>query len=169
MGIDPLYAGARRVLLTTWLGTHVGVGYLVAPVLFARLDTRALAGDLAGELFFWSAWIGIGVLTVLVTFDFVRRRPPRWRLWQRRLLSMALILLLISELIVHPVLQHLRDAPQGPGTAFLVLHGVSQLMHLAVSVLGLIVVASWGDSKQPLEGLSTTPERRALASKDGPV
>ena len=158
MGIDPLYAGARRVLLTTWLGTHVGVGYLVAPVLFARLDTRALAGDLAGELFFWSAWIGIGVLTVLVTFDFVRRRPPRWRLWQRRLLAIGLIFLLISELIIHPVLQHLRAASQGPGTAFVMMHGVSQLLHFAVSVMGLVVVATWEDSKQSLEFRGTPEE-----------
>ncbi|MGB5473694.1 MAG: DUF4149 domain-containing protein, partial [Gammaproteobacteria bacterium] len=49
----------ERVLLTLWVGSLWVTGFMVAPVLFARLDDRALAGTLAGELFGLVAWLGL--------------------------------------------------------------------------------------------------------------
>ena len=41
----------ERVLLTLWVGGLWAIGYMVAPALFATLEDRALAGNLAGLMF----------------------------------------------------------------------------------------------------------------------
>ena len=46
-------------LLTLWLGSLWVIGYLVVPLLFARLPDRMLAGALAGELLALASWIGL--------------------------------------------------------------------------------------------------------------
>ena len=44
-----LIPSLERILLTLWVGSLWVVGFVVAPVLFAELDDRALAGSTAGS------------------------------------------------------------------------------------------------------------------------
>ena len=41
----------ENLLLAVWGGTLIGIGYIAAPILFKALDDRALAGNLAGQMF----------------------------------------------------------------------------------------------------------------------
>jgi len=67
-------AALHDVLLTLWIGGLWIVGYLVAPVLFAELPDRMLAGRLAGEMFRWIGWIGLAAGTFLALFQLARQR-----------------------------------------------------------------------------------------------
>ena len=49
----------QSITVTLWVGGQWAIGFIVAPLLFARLPDRALAGMLAGKLFTIVAFIGI--------------------------------------------------------------------------------------------------------------
>jgi hypothetical protein len=59
MTADSVAAAIYRLLSALWLGSLVGIGGIAAPVLFAQLSDRVLAGNLAGALFTVEAWVGI--------------------------------------------------------------------------------------------------------------
>ena len=44
-----LWPSLERLLLALWVGGMLMVGYVVTPVLFSSLDTRLLAGAVAGR------------------------------------------------------------------------------------------------------------------------
>ena len=46
------------LLMSVWLGVQIGVGYVVAPILFANLE-KMQAGQLAGELFHIVHYLGL--------------------------------------------------------------------------------------------------------------
>lgn len=126
-------AVGERILLTFWVGSLWTVGYAVAPMLFAKLDDRALAGFLAGELFTLVAWVGLFCGLPLVLIQWLRGQGWRnWRLW---MLIAMLALVLLGELVVRPMMA------QADGGAFMRLHGIAQALYLAVSLLGLALVA----------------------------
>ncbi|MDR1855535.1 MAG: DUF4149 domain-containing protein, partial [Azoarcus sp.] len=61
-----------RVLIALWIGGMWAVGYLAAPVLFKMLaPDRILAGAIAGQLFTYIAWIGLGTAIYLLALLFV--------------------------------------------------------------------------------------------------
>src|SRR3569833_2306702 len=62
-------AGGLRVL---WIGGMWAIGYVAAPVLFANLGDKQLAGMLAGRLFAVMAWIGIAAAVYLLAYRLVR-------------------------------------------------------------------------------------------------
>jgi hypothetical protein len=62
-----------------WL---VGIGYLVAPTLFAALSgDRPLAGVLAGKLFELIGWIGLACASYLLLFELLRMGTAALRRW----------------------------------------------------------------------------------------
>ena len=62
----------QSIAATLWVGALWAVGFVVAPVLFATLTDRALAGQLAGKLFGLMAWIGIGCAVYLIIYRLAR-------------------------------------------------------------------------------------------------
>ena len=54
-----LIPALERILLTLWVGSLWVVGFVVAPLLFAELHDRALAGSTAGTLFTVTSYIGL--------------------------------------------------------------------------------------------------------------
>jgi hypothetical protein len=48
------------VTISLWVGALWAIGYLAAPVLFAMLDDRAMAGRVAGVMFTYVGWVGHG-------------------------------------------------------------------------------------------------------------
>ena len=64
-----LLPAAERILLTLWVGALWVAGFIVAPLLFAELDDRALAGSLAGSLFTITSYLGLVCGGVLLLFN----------------------------------------------------------------------------------------------------
>ncbi|MEO5702691.1 MAG: DUF4149 domain-containing protein [Gammaproteobacteria bacterium] len=138
----------QRVLLTLWVGGLWATGYLVAPLLFQVLDDRRLAGEIAGKIFSVMNYVGLAcgmVLLAAVIFQSGRDWLRAWQLW---VLIAMLVLVSIGEFILQPMIHVLKAATPGgfiEGSAsaarFGMLHGISSLLFLATSLLGLALVA----------------------------
>ncbi len=51
-----------------WWGSLTTTGFLVVPMLFAKLSNPAVAGNFAGQLFAAQTWIALGGGLVLLTY-----------------------------------------------------------------------------------------------------
>ena len=150
-------AATERVLLTLWVGGLWIVGYLVAPVLFASLDDRQLAGKLAGEMFNLVSYVGLltGALLLLSQLkDAGSAWQRRWRMW---VLAAMLLLVIVGAFVLQPMMQELKLQGLLPGSEqaarFGLLHGVSSVLYLLTSLLGLsLVLAGIRPQQQPGAG-----------------
>jgi hypothetical protein len=138
----------EQVLLAAWVGGMWTVGFLVAPMLFQLLDDRALAGQLAGRLFAVMSMVGIVAATLLLASGYVRRGRAWLNDWRCRVLLAMLALILIGQFGITPRMQAIKEAAHGPlapgsedYARFALLHGVSSLLFLLTSILGLMLVA----------------------------
>jgi uncharacterized membrane protein YhaH (DUF805 family) len=123
------------------------VGYVAAPVLFASLGDRQLAGIVAGKLFALIGWVGLGSSAYLLFFLLVRlegrfpRSPVFWLVLLMALLVAAsqfgiqpLMAQLKADALPHEVMESvLRDR-------FAAWHGISSILYLVQSMLGLWLV-----------------------------
>jgi hypothetical protein len=136
------------LLTLVWVGSQLTIGYAVAPVLFASLD-RAAAGAVAAQLFRIEAVIGVlmGVLLLVLGNRLVRRGGTAYRRL-RWLVAGMLVCVLAGYFALEPFMNALRVAALNAGTdvghsayagRFGLLHGVSSLLYLIESVLGLIL------------------------------
>ena len=140
---EALYLAA----ITLWVGSLWAIGYIVAPTLFANLGDRQLAGQLAGKLFTFVAWLGLGCTAYLLLFLLVRcggqafKRSVFWLVVLMALMAAAsqfgiqpLMVQLKADALPREVMESvLRDR-------FATWHGVSSILYLVQSVLGLWVV-----------------------------
>jgi hypothetical protein len=144
-----LLAHARVLTATLWVGSLWGVGFLVAPTLFATVADRALAGTIAGRLFQAEAWLSVFCAVALVVLlragandkDGTIRKHLLW------LTAGMLLCTLIGYFGLQPFMQTLREAA-GPGGVmasetkmqFGILHGASMVFYLIQSLLGVALV-----------------------------
>lgn len=150
----------RRVVVTVWAGSLWTVGYLVAPVLFATLPERSLAGTIAGNMFRAETWVSIVCAVILLGLLAVPVRAAgraqsdggvaEW-LGTRKLLVTVVLAMLVCTLIgyfgLQPAVAAIRDAA-GPGglqdeamrERFGLLHGLSSGLYLLQSLLALLLV-----------------------------
>jgi len=136
--------------MTLWVGGMWAIGYIVAPVLFSSLGDRQLAGLVAGKLFALIGWLGLGCAAYLQVFLLVRlgggafRRLPFWLVVLMALMAAA------SLFGIQPLMAQLKlDAlPRDVMDSllrdrFAAWHGVSSILYLLQSLLGLgLVVGS---------------------------
>ncbi len=148
MGISKTcwFVGIERVLLALWVGGLWVTGYLVVPTLFATLDDRQLAGLLAGRIFQTMNYVGLGVGTYLVISVLVstgEQKLKEWRVW---VLLVMLFFIMAAAFIIQPMMQELKIQGIAEGSAqasqFGRLHGVSSILFLINSVLGLLLVGT---------------------------
>lgn len=142
--------GLYFVVLTLWVGGLWAIGYLVAPVLFANLESRQLAGILAGKLFALIGWIGLGSAAYLFVFLLLRWRG---QLLKRAVFWLVLMMALMSAASlfgIQPLMEQLKaDAlPREVMESvlrdrFATWHGISSILYLVQSMLGLWLVV-WG-------------------------
>jgi hypothetical protein len=154
----PNYWGAQRIFILIaglWVGSLLSAGYLVAPAIFSTMTDRQAAGMVAGSIFRLEAYlsvivcIGLMVLAnLLVNRGLNQFRFIRWLLLAMLLCSLAATLILI------PWMNTLRDNALAEGmpvmlspsaTLFGQLHGVSSVLYLLQSILGVYLV--WRLSK----------------------
>ena len=119
------------------------IGYLVAPILFASLEERRLAGELAGHMFTAMNYLGLVCGGVLLVLAYLRVRQTWFKDLRMIAIAFMLILILISAFVLQPMMQELKLAglTEGSETAaqFGRLHGVSSLLYLLNSLLGLFL------------------------------
>ena len=144
-----MLARIQLLIVTFWVGSLWTVGYVVAPLLFATLDDRVLAGTLAGRLFRVEAWITIVCgLVLLVLVRYVNREnesAPRTHVVA--IIIGMLICTLIGYFGLQPWMASLREASGPAGVmegsdrrTFGILHGLSSAMYMIQSLLGASLI-----------------------------
>ncbi|WP_198118728.1 DUF4149 domain-containing protein [Massilia rhizosphaerae] len=142
-----MVANARLLLAALWAGSVWAVSYLAAPSAFAVLDSTQ-AGNVVGMMLTRSAWLAIALAVLLVlvvarSADLDARR----RRWLYGLAGGMLACSLVVYLGLQPTMAAIRAAAGPAGVraspqwgTFAALHGVSQALYLAESILGAILV-----------------------------
>src|SRR5512143_1572482 len=98
----------QSIAVTLWVGGMWVAGFVVAPLLFARLPDRALAGTLAGRLFAVVAFIGIACAAYLLIYRLVRYGAGEFRQGFFWVVLLMLALILVGEFGVQPILESLK-------------------------------------------------------------
>lgn len=129
----------ERLIRGLWAGCLWTLGYLVAPVLFATLDDRALAGRLAGAMFTAGTLFSLAAATVLAAI-YLLRRQLGGRLW---LTVSAASVLAINQWGLRPLMEAARLPDGSAGEAFGRLHGLSSVLWLLASLI-VLALASLG-------------------------
>jgi len=139
--------GFAGVLLVLWIGGMWAIGYVAAPVLFASLDDKQLAGNLAGRLFALGAWIGMAAAAYLLVYRFARDGGAALKTLFFWIVLLMLALTLAAILAFAPIMQGLKDQALPHAVMQSVFadrfsrwHGVSSIVYLIQSVLGLVLV-----------------------------
>ena len=138
------------ILSGLWVGSFIAVGFLVVPVLFSTLDDRQVAGMVAASLFRTTAYIGVALSAFLMVMAnyLVRQGYQHYRLIRWILLGM-LACTIVAAFIIIPWMNFLRDQALYAGLSvrestnamlFGRLHGVSSILFMIQSVLGLLLV-----------------------------
>lgn len=133
--------------ISIWVGGLLAIGYLAAPILFAQLSDRTLAGNLAGAMFSAVAWVGIACGTYLLVFLLATKG---WRAVKVGVFWIVLIMLgltLAGHFGIQPILAQLKaDAlprqvmESALRDRFATWHGVSSILYLLQSLLGVALV-----------------------------
>ena len=133
--------------ITLWVGGMWAIGYIVAPVLFNSLGDRQLAGVVAGKLFALIGWIGLGSAAYLMLFLIVRWGGQFFRRGVFWLVLLTGALVAVSQFGIQPLMAQLKaDAlPREVMESvlrdrFAAWHGISSILYLVQSVLGLWLV-----------------------------
>lgn len=147
-------AALQSIVATLWVGGMWAVGFIVAPVLFATLPDRALAGLLAGKLFSLIAWTGIACAFYLIVYRLVRDGTAALRQGLFWIVLLMLVLTLGGEFGVQPVLAALKEQALPKQVMESVLrdrfatwHGVASGLYGIQSVLGAALVVLLGCQK----------------------
>jgi hypothetical protein len=130
-----------------WVGGLWVAGYLAVPVLFEVQADRQLAGMMAGEIFNRMAVLdGIcaGFLLLFAWLGIREKSKRKSLLW---VLAPMLLFSLVINLGLQPAMAQLKLAalPQSVMESSLagrfgMLHGISSLLYLAESLLGLLLL-----------------------------
>ena len=150
--------------IVVWVGGMLAVGYLAAPVLFAELSDRVLAGNLAGKMFTWMARIGMACGGYILLFLMFRRGLG---VFKSSVFWVALTmggLVAASHFGIQPIMQHLKDSALPAEVMqsafrdrFATWHGVSSVVYLIQSVLGLMLVLQGSGVRNQESGIKTKP------------
>ncbi len=131
---NKLLPAAERILLTLWVGSLWVAGFVVAPLLFAELDNRALAGSVAGSLFTLTSYIGLLCGSLLLVLNGVLSRRVNWR---AVVIVCMLALVAIGQFVITPMVAELRVQGLTDTARFGQMHGVASGLFVITSVLGL--------------------------------
>ena len=142
-----MLANARLLLAALWAGSIWAVSYLAAPSAFSVLDSTQ-AGNVVGVMLTRSAWLAIAlaVLLALLTSRATDVDAQRKR-WLYALIVGMLACSLVVYLGLQPMMAAIRESAGPAGVraskqwgTFAALHGVSQVLYLAESILGAILI-----------------------------
>jgi len=136
------------IAITLWVGGLWAIGYIAAPVLFASLGDRQLAGLVAGKLFALVGWVGLGCAAYLLLFVLMRSGTGFFKSTVFWLVLLMGLLTVVSQFGIQPLMAQLKtDAlPREVMESvlrdrFAAWHGISSILYLLQSLLGLWLVA----------------------------
>lgn len=139
--------GLAGLSLVLWIGGTWVIGYIAAPVLFASLDDKQLAGMLAGKLFAVIAWVGIAASVFLLIYRIARDGGGALKTLFFWTVAAMLALTLAGHFGIQPIMQGLKDQAMPHAVMqsvfadrFARWHGVSSILYLIQSALGLLLV-----------------------------
>lgn len=139
--------GLASTLLALWVGGIWAIGYVAAPTLFSSLADKQLAGALAGQLFEVIAWIGIAAASYLLVYRVAREGGAALKTLFFWVVVVMLALILTSLFGIQPLMQGLKDQAMPHAVMqsvfadrFAHWHGVSSVLYLIQSALGLLLV-----------------------------
>ena len=138
----PYLRALERTLLTFWVGGLWTTGFVVAPLLFAELDDRALAGSLAGAIFHVTAYAGLASGACLLGIGWLMRGRRRFIAWQSFVIVAMLVLTAVGEFLLAPWIADLRAAGLSDSARFAQAHGLASGVFLVNCALGLVLVSS---------------------------
>lgn len=138
---------ARTLLVTLWAGSLWTVGYLAAPLLFATLPDRMLAGTIAGSLFRAEAWLSLACGILLLAI-FRSDTTLQSRAICIRIVIGMLVCVVVGYFGLQPFMAEIRAAAAQAGGVmddamrmrFGVLHGVASVIYLLQSVAAIVLV-----------------------------
>ncbi len=138
---------ARTLLITLWAGSLWTVGYLAAPLLFATLPDRMLAGTIAGSLFRAEAWLSLACGILLLAI-FRSDTTLQSRAICIRIVIGMLVCVVVGYFGLQPFMAEIRSAAAQAGGVmddamrmrFGVLHGVASVIYLLQSVAAIVLV-----------------------------
>lgn len=131
------------LLTSLWLGMQVMAGYIAAPILFERLGKQE-AGNIAGVLFSINNYFGL--LAWIVAWLVVRSNQNRSLNNNDKVAPKFIILLLLltasNQFLISPVIAAHKAGTANwllslLGGSFGMWHGISSIIYLVCSVLGL--------------------------------
>jgi hypothetical protein len=141
-------AYGEKILLTLWVGGMWFAGYVVAPILFQTLD-RVTAGMVAGQVFTVTSYLGLACGLFLI-LGLLVSRSRGFRLWT---LLIMLCIIMLGQFVLAPMMLELKQAgiPEGSDNAsdFARLHGLSSILYLVNSILGLVLIISSNRADRP--------------------
>lgn len=149
----PIHMGAQRLFILIaglWVGSLLAVGYLVAPAIFSTMTDRQAAGMVAGSIFKLEAYLSVIVSISLMVLAnlLVNRGLNHFRLIRWLLLAMLLCSIAAAFVFI-PWMNTLRDNALLQGmpvmlspsaTVFGRLHGISSMLFMLQSLLGIFLV-----------------------------
>lgn len=132
-----LLAFGSTFLVTLWAGSLWTICVIVAPMLFATLPERRLAGQMAARLFHIETWLGVTVGILLIAVLAARKAfaAGRSTLWLILLTAGAP---LASEVILGPMMDTARAA--NDMARFGLLHGVSAVLFFTACLSALALL-----------------------------
>lgn len=141
----------QSIAVTLWVGGLWAIGFIAAPLLFARLGDRVLAGAFAGRLFTLIAWIGIACALYLIVFRIACCGAACLKQGFFWVTLAMLLLVLAGQFGVQPVMEGLRAQalPKDVMASllrerFMTWHGVASALYIIVSALGAALVVLLG-------------------------
>lgn len=145
--MQSFWDGLAGTMLVLWVGGMWAIGYVAAPVLFASLGDKQLAGMLAGNLFELMAWIGMAAGAYLLIHRIAIDGVAALKNLLFWVVALMLLLTLAGHFGVQPIIQGLKDQAMPYAVMqsvfadrFARWHGISSILYLIQSVLGLLLV-----------------------------
>lgn len=140
-----ILSAIQRLLLTLWVGALWAIGFLAAPVLFATLDDRMLAGMLAGRMFHLVSIISLISAAGIIAIYWLQIRQP-WREWRLYIVLLMAVMMGLFAFVLQPQMAALKAAGIAEGTVnaarFAKLHGIAWGVYTLASLSGLILVVA---------------------------
>lgn len=148
-----MLAKIRSLAVVAWVGALWFAGYVAAPVLF-RFLPKMTAGNVAGKLFEIIAYMGMVCAGILLLFGLFEAGGKLFKTAYFKLVLAMLLCVLLNHFVVTPVIEALKFKHgnlilETVGGSFATWHGVSSVIYLVTSLLGVFLV--WHCTQTPCQ------------------
>lgn len=141
------YDVLAKIAVTLWVGGLWSIGYIAAPVLFTQLADKQLAGNLAGGMFVVIAYVGMVCGSYLLVYRLSQFGGAAFK----QVFFWAVLLMLLITLGIYfgiqPIMESLKEQAMPKAVMqsmfsdrFARWHGVSSIVYLIESLLGLVLL-----------------------------